>query len=276
LRFQVKVILATTLIMIAILFYLNTMVFTFAESLKEEWLSEFFNKDKISKRNLVEIKFKDYVKNVLLWEFLLVLSLMLVLYKIIERMTRQEREYRDFLELILLTISHKFGNFLATQRGNIEILKLRNDARALERLEKSYLYIQEDFHRILDTINKFRDLKHSKEKINLRETVERILTLTQVKVEIKTLLNDVYVNSNREMLENIVFPIIENALKYSKDIVQIRLSRKQLVVRNKIFSEQDKGSGIGLKIVETLAKKMGYRLIYRTKGEYFLVCLKLK
>lgn len=251
------------------------MVVNFMDYVKEDILYHSYEKNRVLKREYVEERFQDYVKNVLLWEFLLVLSFMLILYKVIDRMTRQEREYRDFLELILLTISHKFGNFLAVQKGNIEILKLSNDPKALERLEKSYNYLQEDFHRVLESITQFKELSYSKEKINIRELIEKSLSLVSPEVNLKLKLRDISINANRQMFENIVFPIIENAFKYSEGGVQIRLGEKYLAIRNKITSGE-KGSGVGLKIAQALAKKQGFHLLSRGKGDYFIVLLKFK
>lgn len=245
------------------------------EYLKEDILSQSYDKYEQIKRDLVEKRFQEYVLNVLLWEFLLVLALMWILYKVIERMTRQEREYKDFLELLLLTISHKFGNFLAAQKGNIEILKIRHEPKALHRLEISYNYLQEDLQSIVDSINRFKELSHIREKINIRKVIEKSLAMSPYELNLKSKFRDVYVYGNRQIVENIIFPIIENAFKYSEGNIQIRLTEKYLAIRNRIFST-DRGSGVGLKIAETLAKKQGFQLHFRSKGDYFISVLEFK
>lgn len=274
-KFQIKIILATTLTLILILFYLNTMVINYMEYIKEDILSQSFDKNKQMKRDFVEKRFQEYVLNVLLWEFLLVLALMLILYKVIDRMMRQEREYKDFLELLLITISHKFGNFLAAQKGNIEILKIRHEPKALHRLETSYNYLQEDLQSIVDSINRFKELSHIREKINIRELIEKSLAMSPYELNLKSKFRDVYVYGNRQIVENIIFPIIDNAFKYSEGNIQIRLTEKYLAIRNRIVST-DRGSGVGLKIAETLAKKQGFKLHFHGKGDYFISVLKFK
>lgn len=261
--------------MIVILLYLNTMVINYMEYLKEDILYIAHEKDRLPKRGIVEEKFQEYVKSVLLWEFLLVLSLMFILYKVIDRMTRQEREYKDFLELIILTISHKFGNFLAAQKGNIEILKIRHEPKALHRLEKSYNYLQEDLQSIVDSINRFKELSHFREKINIREVIEKSLAMSSSELNLKSKFRDVYVYGNRQIVENIIFPIIDNAFKYSEGNIQIRLSEKYLAIRNRIVPTE-RGSGVGLKIAEILSKKQGFKLHFRGKGDYFISVLKFK
>lgn len=245
------------------------MVINFLDSFKDEYPLKSF-----AKKEFIEQKFQEYVKNVLLWEFLLVLSLMLILYKIIDRMLRQERDYRDFLELILLTISHKFGNFLATQQGNIEILKIQRDERALQRLQTSYNYIQKDFYKILETINRFKEFSSNKEKINLRTIIEKDISMFDMS-NIRLILNlqEIYIYANRQIIENIIFSLLENAMKYSNGKIHIRLTKNLLAIRNNIAQEQ-KGSGVGLKITEALAKKQGFKLRCRAKGDDFLAVVK--
>lgn len=254
------------MILTIILFYMNTVVISFMDSFKEEYAS-------LTEKDFIEQKIQEYVKNILLWEFLLVLSLMLILYKIIERMLRQEKDYMDFLELILLTISHKFGNFLAAYKGNIEILKTRYDEKAIQRLDSSYTYIQNDFYKVLESIKHFKSFSASKEKINLKETVEKNLSMFEINRKLTMNLKDVFIYANRQIVDNIIFSLIENAIRYSSEKIHIRLSRFCFAVRNDI-SEKEKGSGVGLKITEALAKKQGFKLKYRAKENKFIVVLK--
>lgn len=274
-KFQIKIILATTLVLISVLFYLNTMVINYMEDVREDLLSKAYEKDKPTQRDFVDKRIHEYIFNVLLWEFLLVLALMLILYKVINRMTRQEREYREFLELLLLTISHKFGNLLAAQKGNIDILKVKYDQKAIERLEKTYDFIREDLNSILVYIERFKDLSSEREEINLRELIKKCLNLQDEKKEIFFRERDVYLYANRQILENIIIPLLENAAKYSDGRIFIRLTKKYLAIRNKI-SITDRGAGIGLKIAEKLAEKQGFKLLYRGKEDYFISILKFK
>jgi signal transduction histidine kinase len=241
--------------------------------MKEEYILQSVYKKDIQTKEFIEQKFHKYVRDVLLWEFLLVLGLMLILYKIIDKMLRQERDYRDFLELIILTISHKFGNFLAAQKGNIEILKGGYDPGAIRRLELSQTYMQEDFHKILEIINSFKEMKTEKEKLNIKEIVERTLSVFETSSKLTVNMKDVSINANRQIVENIIYNLLENAVRYSKERIHIRLSKRYLAIRNDI-SQKEKGSGVGLKIAEALAKKEGFTIQYHTKGESFIVFLK--
>lgn len=260
--------------MIVVLFYLNALVFSFIEYLKEDYIFHHFESRQVD-RDFIENKILEYTKQVILWEFLLVLATMFILYKIIDRMTKQQREYKDFLELILLTISHKFGNFLASQKGNLEILKIKYDQKALQRLEKNYEHIEEEFRTIVKYIENFKRFSADREKISLRETLNKCIDLLIDKEAIRIRGKDLLLYSNKQVLENILFPLIENAVKYSEGVISIRITRKYLAIRNKILVTS-RGTGIGLKISETLAKKQGFQLLYRTKGEYFICQLKFR
>jgi len=273
LKFQIKIIIAFSLTLAVILFYLNTMVINFIDYMKEDLMLQIQDKGSFIKRDFIEDKFQEYVKNVLLWEFLLVLSLMLILYKVIERITKQERDYKEFLELILLTLSHKFGNFLTAHRGNIEILKIRNDERALQRLEKSYTFMQEDLNKVIETINRFKEASFEKEKINLKELIEKFLSLIETEKRILITAKDINVYANRQNFENIIFSLLENAFKYSKERIHIKVCKNYIAIRNDIY-ETERGSGIGLKIAQALAKKEGFKIKYRAKEENFIIVLK--
>lgn len=90
---------------------------------------------------------------------------------------------------------------------------------------------------------------------------------------LKLSLQDILVNLDRLAIETILFLIFDNAFKYSKNKIHIKLCHKGIAVRND-FAELGKGSGVGLQIVDYLAKKSGYALKYRAKGEHFLLTLK--
>lgn len=274
-KFEIKIIIVFTLVMILILFYFNTVVISFLDHVKEDFIYQSYGKKTLDKR-FVEEKFQDYLKNVFLWEVLLTLSMGLILYKLIYRITNREKEYRKFLEMILLTICHKLGNFLAIHTGNIEILKVKYDENAVKRLEKSYNYLKEDFQRIVDTINRFKNFSEEKEKLNIKSIIEHNLSLVEFKSKLTVRLNDVLVYSNKHVVDNIIFSLLDNAIKYSKEKISIRLTKNYLAIRNDLSDQVDKGSGVGLKITEALSKKEGFKIKYRIKREHFLVLLKFR
>ncbi len=272
--FQIRVILATTFILIVILFYLNTMTFTFLDDVLKNQTSQIVLKGEFNKKIEFEKRFSEYLKDIFLWESLLVLSLMLVLYKVIQFLTKKEIEYQEFLELLVMILSHKFGNFLAIHRTNIDILKKRYDSNALDRLEKSYEYIQEDLSKILNTLTNFKE-KKEKEPVLLREIIEKIIFAFPQEKNLMLNLTNVKIYASREIMENIVFFLIENTIKYSKSFIQIRLTQDYLAIRNDI-AYTSKGRGVGLKIASWLAEREKMKLRYKNKDNIFFVTLKFK
>ncbi|GAB6184047.1 histidine kinase [Thermodesulfovibrio hydrogeniphilus] len=272
--FQIKVIIATTFVLIVVLFYLNTMTFTFLDDMLRDLSNQFTLKGEINKKIEFEKRYAEYLKDILLWESLLALSLMLILYKIIQVLTKKEIEYQKFLELLIMLISHKFGNFLAIHRTNIDILKKRYDIKALDRLEKSYEYIQEDLSKILNTLISFKS-PEEKETIFIKEIVEKIVFSFPQEKKIILKLNNTKIRTCKMKIENIIFFLFENSIKYSKSFIHIRLTSKYLAIRNDI-NYTKRGSGIGLKIVDWLANKEKIKLRYRCTSEIFFVILKFK
>lgn len=273
-KFQIKIIIAFSVILAVILFYINSLTINFLEIIKEDYILKKLH-DTVLNRQFVETYYKEYIRDVLLWEALLVLSLMLILYKVIDRLTKKEKQYNEFIELLFLMISHKFGNFLSIHKGNIEILKIRHDQKAVERLEKSYNYMVEDFKKVLQTVRNFKEMGIEKEKINLKELILKHINALSPDQKIILNIKDIFVYANRQITDNIIYAAIENAVRYSEEKIHIRLTKKYLTIRNDI-SSPEKGTGIGLKIVEALAKKEGFKLLYRQKGDFYLVQIKLK
>jgi len=279
LKFQVKIILAFTLVMSVILFYMNITIINFVSEIKADIIIE--KKNSPNLEEFLELQFDEYLKNMILWELLLVLTLMLILHKIVDYMTKRENQYKDFLELVLLIVSHRFGNFLAAQRGNIDILKTKHDQRALDRLEKSYNFLHDDINRIMDNINRFKEFSPIKEKINLKHILEKVLNVMTISRPLKIFSENVTIYGNSQIIENIILSLFENAVKYSKESIKIRLTTSYLAIRNDVSPSDvsyshKKGSGIGLKIAEALANKEGYKIKYRLKNDHFIVLFKFR
>ncbi|HQD37247.1 MAG TPA: hypothetical protein PKV92_09160 [Thermodesulfovibrio thiophilus] len=274
-KFQIKIIVSFSVVLALILFYINYMMVTYLDVNQNRLFSQSIDKTTEQEKIKLMDQIKEFLTEVLLWEFLLVLSLMFILYQVINRLTKHERDYKNLLELILLTVSHKFGNFITIQKGNIELLKITHDEKAINRLESSYNYFQEDFYRIVDTIKSFKNIGIQKEKINLKVIIEKHLELINTDKSIIKNLKDVYIYANKQNIDNIVFFLLENAFKYSDERIHIRLTKKMLAIRNDI-AQTDKSSGIGLKITETFAKKEGFKIKYRAKEKNYIVTLILQ
>jgi len=224
-------------------------------------------------QNYLDERFKKYTKTVLLWESLLVVVLMYLFYKVLIAISKKEIEYEEFLKLLIFIMSHKIGNFLSVMETNLEILKIKPENRVIERIQNSCNILNEEITKTIQTVKKLPSYKSKKQSVNLKDIVLEILKQFEPKHILKLSLQDIFVNLDRVAIETILFLIFDNAFKYSKNKIHIKLCHKGIAVRND-FAELGKGSGVGLQIVEYLAKKSGYTLKYRAKGEHFLLTLK--
>jgi len=223
-------------------------------------------------QNYLDERFKKYTKTVLLWESLLVVVLMYLFYKVLIAISKKEIEYEEFLKLLIFIMSHKIGNFLSVMETNLEILKIKPENRVIERIQNSCNILNEEITKTIQTVKKLPSYKSKKQSVNLKDIVLEILKQFEPKHILKLSLQDIFVNLDRVAIETILFLIFDNAFKYSKNKIHIKLCHKGIAVRND-FAELGKGSGVGLQIVEYLAKKSGYTLKYRAKGEHFLLIL---
>ena len=232
-----------------------------------------YGEELIIDQNYLDERFKKYTKTVLLWESLLVVVLMFLFYRILSTLSKKEIEYEEFLKLLIFVISHKIGNFLSVMETNLEILKIKPENRVIERIQNSCNILNEEITKTIQTVKKLPSYKSKKQSVNLKDIVLEILKQFEPKHILKLSLQDIFVNLDRVAIETILFLIFDNAFKYSKNKIHIKLCHKGIAVRND-FAELGKGSGVGLQIVEYLAKKSGYTLKYRAKGEHFLLTLK--
>ncbi len=233
------------------------------------------------KTEYIEEKLLRFGFLLFIWEIALVLSLNYILYKTIIRYIKEREDTDKLLELMLLTISHKLGNFLSVQRLNIQLLKEKlPDNQALKRLESAYRLIERDFKTLTVALKNIRSLESSKQSLRLItflwEIINHFDRLTAGK-DISITGRDIKVNFNRTKLENILFPIIENALFYSNKRVQIKICSKggiRIFVRNDI-GKQSHGAGVGESIARHLIESEGGKLLKKVYRGYYLVCIKL-
>ena len=224
-------------------------------------------------------KIRKFAFTLFIWETAVILTLMLIFYKTIIKYIKKEENIKSFLELMLLTTTHKLGNFLSIYRVNVEILKDRCKTRALERLENAYSIMEKDFSIATKTLKKLSIRKKEPKDINIKNRLVEILSLFgQILKDKKVILSlsDLTVRIDDEDLENILFTVIENVVKYSRSKIHVKMcSDKENVyifLRND-FKDISKGSGVGLKLVEFIVNQYGGELITRAKKDFLTVIL---
>lgn len=226
----------------------------------------------IIEQNYIDERFKKYTKTVLLWESLLVIVIMYLFYRVLVVISKKEIEYEEFLKLLIFVMSHKIGNFLSVMETNLEILRIKPESRVIDRVQTSCNILSEEITKTMETVKKLPAFKKTIKMINLKEILMKIISNFETREKIILSLRDYFINANEETVETILFLIIDNAFKYSSSKIHIKIFKKCLAIRNDI-GESNKGSGVGLQIVDFLAKKSGYTVKYRAKGDHFLLVL---
>ena len=231
--------------------------------------------------SVVKRKLKNFVLSLFLWEAFLILSLSYLFYKLLWYHLRERERNREFLELMLLVLSHRLGNFLAAQRVNLEILKEDRSPAALERLERAHGYIEDQFRRTLELIRSF-PTKGEREEVELSGLVQQVLGSFEGELEGKRVevdLEEVRVRAQRSDLEMILHLLFENAAKYSRGYVRTSFRREGqkviLEVENDIAPQAPRGSGLGLELARRLGERVGAEVeVFAEEGRFRqLVCL---
>ena len=220
-----------------------------------------------------------FILLMLAWEFVLLLSATLLFYRLLITHIRTREKNREFLEIVMLSFTHKLGNFLASQAVNLGILQEKYGDIAVNRLLSEHKLIKSDMEQLSRIIEGFKSgtLKEE-EKVNLKLILDKALEQAEDYLRGKRLL--IYITRRRceivgipEELNIAFYLLVDNAVKYSRDTIHVRLSRMKnkilFSIRNDINTEKSKGTGMGLSIVEKLCSR--YRIKFRTReGEgYF-------
>jgi signal transduction histidine kinase len=223
----------------------------------------------------IQERLKNFSAFLLLWEALLVITLVVIFQRVVVRYLRREREVKDLTGILLLTLTHRIGNFLSVQRVNLELLER---SPALDRLKESLRRLERHYRRTLDILEDLREGQGLEPvRIDLREAVERVLGSVPLREEVRVRLklSKVHVNANPVYMEILLTSLIENALRYARTKVYIKLCRGKknrpiLVVRNDVRPHGG-GSGMGLQIVKFITHKMGIEVRYRVKDHFTAV-----
>ncbi len=222
----------------------------------------------------VQKKLKSFAVSLLIWEVLLVISVLILFRKVVINYIRREKEVKDIMNILLLAITHRIGNFISAQKINLELLE---DSPAVNRLRESVKGLEEHYSRtlgILELLGKGQGLEPVRVDLEafLRKVIRSLHIPEGVRVRVRT--SKVYIKTNPVYLEILLTSLIENALKYARSRVYVRLCngerRPLLIVRNDV-REHSGGSGMGLQIVKFTAEKMGASVRFRVRDRFTAV-----
>ncbi|QWR76395.1 sensor histidine kinase [Candidatus Magnetomonas plexicatena] len=228
------------------------------------------------KRIYFEDKIKDFAIIVFGIESSLFLSLILITYLIVSRFVRESENSGRFLNLLLLSFNHKIGNFLSILKVNIEILRENPcEKRATERLFSTTEKIEADLKR---TFKMLREKgKTVNENVNLRDCIFEatdFFALSETKTVFHLNVIPIIISSNSNDIGDVLYNLIDNAVKYSSGSVNIRLSADArfayVFIRNELAVNSLRGTGLGLEITNNILKRCNGKLVSRQKGQHYI------
>ncbi|MCX7761083.1 MAG: hypothetical protein N2Z81_07840 [Hydrogenothermaceae bacterium] len=224
-------------------------------------------------KDLFEEKYNQLAKLIIMWEGILIISTMLLFYLVIEKYIRKEREYKEFLELMILTVSHKFGNFLATLKINLDIIKSSCNLKAIENSENYTNELSKDLQLLIKLLKS--SSSEEPEDIDIKELIlDTMKNFGTGNRKVIVEITDFRVTARKDIIENILFILIDNCFKYSKSFIHIRTFKGKVIVLRNDVRKREGGSGIGLTIAEKFCQLNGWTLKKIVRKDYFTVFLK--
>ncbi|WP_459996410.1 sensor histidine kinase [Marinitoga arctica] len=184
-------------------------------------------------------------------------------------------------------VSHELRTPLTSIVGYIKLIERwgKDDEKvfseSLNNIKESSNYLKEMIENLLLLTKTDEEIKF--EKINVKEVVEKILSIYNNEIKIITDLTDLYIKTNKDYLSILLKVIIENAIKYTKlnneNEIFIKIIDNSIEITDKgpgiekneipkIFerfyksdkSRSVKGYGLGLSIAKRISEKIGVKI----------------
>lgn len=212
---------------------------------------------------------KDFLLPVVLWELVLIIGVSYVFAKLVWIYLREKEQKKELLQMLVLAISHKVGNFLSIQRINLEMLK-NKDKELVSRLIQSCEQTSRDLEKIITLITSFlQQAQAQASETNLKQLIPKILAKLQKQLkppsQVTLNLASVCLNVPPQILEIILFNLLENSFYYAKTYLQIQQDQNVLKITNDLEPRPSQGHGLGLLIAQKLGEM--YDLELKTKAK---------
>ncbi len=225
--------------------------------IREEFLRE--RKDSIMKRLLVA-------------EFFLIFMLVFLYQRIIEEYFSRLKGKEEWIKSLMLSLTHRLGNFIATQKVLLAMLKKSYPQdEKIKRLEKSLQKVQRELSLFINPVKEGRENK--RENIQLEDLIRETLSFFEEELKAKRLIlrtERLFVYMNKEDLEDVLYNLIGNAIRHSRELIHIKVCAKKglLVIRNDLGGEVKHGMGLGVELTRMVLKRYNFGLRISLKRHY--------
>ncbi len=212
-----------------------------------------------------------------------------------QELIKKEKE-KEVIRTLLSNLSHEFKTPLTLIGGYTEVLKLEGENEYLNIIEGEC----ERLEKLIDKSLYAMKLESSigqleKEKINISDLVENILATFSLEIKnlevIKEINEKVYLKCDKVMIEQVIYNLLSNSIKYSKGklIVGVKSEKEkvEIIIGNdgeKLGEEKEKiwekfykgknqergGIGLGLYIVANIIKAHKGQIKVDEDNEYTL------
>lgn len=224
------------------------------------------------REELLREKTDSIIKRLLAVEFFLVLALVFLYQRVVEVYLTRLREKEDWIRRLMLSLAHRLGNFMATQKVLLAMLrKSYPQDQSLRRLEKSLEKAQRELSLFINPVREGRAGR--RQYLSVRGLTEEILGFFEEEVGNKRLLlgsGDMYVFMNREDLEEVLYNFVGNAIRHSKSFVHIKVCNRKrlLVIRNDMSFRESGGMGLGVELARRILERYRFGLRINLRSCY--------
>ena len=173
--------------------------------------------------------------------------------KILKKENKKLKIQNSFKDDVISAIAHEFKNPISIINGYIETILSSNlppklQEKFLNKIHKNTSRLSELIDRLyLITKIENQKLKLNKESFRLDKIIKEVVESFDEK-RIKLNLIPTKINADKNLIQIVIFNLISNAIKYSKDEIAINLNEKY-------FEVIDKGIGIDKKNLENIKEK---------------------
>ncbi len=203
------------------------------------------------------------------------MSISYLFYLLYSKYLFHKRRNQEIFNVLLQAISHRFGNFIAVQKLNLEALNTGSSELPLYRLQESLSALEEDYKQILRVLENFSNFSLDEDKIDFSLIIRDLVKCLRRSQNLSFVFRDflrLEVSVPRLLIRTILSLLLENAFKYAQSFVYVRIGcvKKQvyIFIANDIAEHVPRGSGMGLKIATLLVENLGWSLRYRSKSTF--------